>query len=135
MTVREREQKMLDMLVTPAVLSVLKAVTVVEYGSENFIRVLGVVGMRILWQGVADVFLIPCHDLNRRNTIGFVRQVKNAIQIGRDEYRIRRYQTAAPDDELHNRWLSFMGFEEEGLMKEYNIDGEDYRLWALRQHY
>lgn len=135
MELREREKSMLDTLATPEALSVLKAVTVVEYGPDDFTRVLGVVGMRLMWEGVADVFLIPRLRLNKRNTIGFVRQVKSAIKIAQDEYRIRRFQTVAVDDELHNRWLSFIGFEEEGLMKEYSVSGEDYKLWALRQLY
>lgn len=135
MELREREKTMLDMLATPEALTILKAVTIVEYGPDDFIRVLGVVGMRLMWEGVADVFLIPCLHLNKRNTIGFVRQVKAAMKIARDEYRIRRFQTVAVDDELHNRWLSFIGFEEEGLMKEYSVSGEDYKLWALRQLY
>jgi hypothetical protein len=57
------------------------------------------------------------------------------MQIAKDEYGIRRFQTVAVDDNLHNRWLSFIGFEVEGLMKEYSVDGEDYKLWALRQLY
>lgn len=135
MELREREKTMLDILATPEVLNTLKALTVVEYGADDFIRVLGVVGMRIMWPGVADVFLIPCLRLGKRNTIGFVRQVKCAMKIAQDEYRIRRFQTVAVDDDLHNRWLSFVGFEEEGLMKEYSVAGEDYKLWALRQLY
>lgn len=135
MELREREKSMLNLLATPEALSILKALTIVEYGQDDFIRVIGVVGMRIMWPGVADVFLIPCLRLNKRNTIGFVKQVKCAMKIAQDEYRIRRFQTVAVDDDLHNRWLTFIGFEEEGLMKEYSVTGEDYKLWALRQLY
>lgn len=132
MTVRDRERRTLEMT-SPEFFSSIVAGTVVEYGDDGFIRVLGVVGMRGMWPGVADVFLIPCTNLSKRNTIAFVRQVRNAMKIARDEYGIRRFQTVAVNDELHNRWLSFMGFEEEGLMKEYSINCEDYKLWALRQ--
>lgn len=132
MTLRDREKQTLSMT-TPEFFNVIKAATVVEYGADDFIRILGVVGMRGMWPGVADVFLIPCANLSKRNTIAFVRRVRNAMQIARDEYGIRRFQTVAVDDELHNRWLTFMGFEEEGLMKEYSVNCEDYKLWALRQ--
>jgi len=132
MTLRDREKQTLGMA-SPEFFSSIRAVTIVEYGDDDFIRVLGVVGIRGMWTGVADVFLIPCTNLSKRNTIAFVRQVKNAITIAKDEYGVRRFQTVALDDELHNRWLSFMGFVEEGLMKEYSVNCEDYKLWALRQ--
>lgn len=133
MDLRERERQVLEIFGSPEISNTAKAVTVVEYGEDGFFRVLGVIGMRIMWQGVADVFLIPCKNLKERNIIAFVRQVKNALKIARDEYGIRRFQTASLDDEMHNRWHRFLGFEDEGTMKEYSINGEDYKQWALRQ--
>jgi hypothetical protein len=132
MVVRDREQNILE-TASPDFFVAIAALTVVEFGEDGFVRVLGVIGMRRLWAGVADVFLIPCNNLTKRNTIAFVRQVRNAITIAKDEYGIRRFQTVAVDDELHNRWLSYIGFVEEGLMKEYSVNSEDYKLWALKQ--
>ena len=131
MTLRDREQMALNMA-PPDFFSSIAALTITEFGEDGFFRVLGVIGMRGLWAGVAEVFLIPCNNLTKRNTIAFVRQVRNAIIIAKEEYSIRRFQTVAVDDELHNRWLSYIGFVEEGLMKEYSVNSEDYKLWALK---
>lgn len=132
MELRPREAAL---VATPGMVAALSAswtVTVAEVTEDGFIRVAGVIGARILWHGVADVYLIPCVDLSSRNIIAFVRQIRTALRIASTEARIRRFQTLAVDDPLHNRWLSHLGFEKEGTLKEYNVDKEDYATWALR---
>lgn len=132
MNVRERECKMLNTVSTQEFCNAVKALTVIEIREDGFFMILGILGIRNMWQGVADIFMIPCADLSKHNVVAFVRQVKNAMIVAAEEYNIRRFQTVAVNDDLHNRWLRHIGFVEEGLMVQYSIDKEDYKLWALR---
>lgn len=44
---------------------------------------------------------------------------------------VRRLQTSSPDDPFHNRWMQFLGFEREGVMRKLGQSGRDYAMWAM----
>lgn len=48
-----------------------------------------------------------------------------------DEYEMRRLQsTCRADIETHIRYLEYMGFEREGLLRRFGRNGEDYIMYA-----
>ena len=62
-------------------------------------------------------------------SIGFAKCIKRALNSGIFE-TYHRIQIQAMDDDLHNRWLKFLGFELEGVFKKYDAQGNDYKMWA-----
>lgn len=45
------------------------------------------------------------------------------------EYGLRRLETLCINDEFHDRWMSFMGFEEEGIKRQW-LNETDYKMWG-----
>lgn len=91
-------------------------------------RILGVMGFYELWPGVCELFILPSKYLHEY-PIQFARCVKRVVNSGVfDSYH--RVQIQALDDDLHNRWLSFLQFSLEGVLKKYDSQGNDYKIWA-----
>jgi hypothetical protein len=59
----------------------------------------------------------------------FSRSVKNELFSLKRKYR--RIQAIAKDDEFHGRWLSWLGFKREGVLRKYNFEGEDMVIWGM----
>jgi len=91
-------------------------------------RVIAVFGFIEMWPGVCEVFVLPSKYLHQYS-IGFAKCVKRALNSGIFE-TYHRIQIQAMDDDLHNRWLKFLGFELEGVFKKYDAQGNDYKMWA-----
>lgn len=45
------------------------------------------------------------------------------------DFSLNRYETVCLNDDLHNRWMRFLGFEREGVKKSY-INGVDYAMFG-----
>lgn len=91
-------------------------------------RILAVMGYYELWPGVCELFVLPSKYLPEY-PIQFARCVRRTLNSGIfKEYH--RVQIHALDDDLHNRWLSFLKFSLEGVLKKYDSKGNDYKIWA-----
>lgn len=91
-------------------------------------RILGVMGYYELWPGVCELFVIPSKYLPEY-PIQFARCVKRVVNSGIFE-SYNRVQIHALDDDLHNRWLAFLRFDMEGILKKYDTNGNTYKIWA-----
>lgn len=99
--------------------------TLVEDG-----RILAIIGFTDLWPGVIEVWVLPSVYANlypRKFLRGIKRQLDGLIE-GLQPHRI---QTMAIADVKHDKWMRFMGFEDEGLRRKYTADQVDYRSWAI----
>ena len=78
--------------------------------------------------GHYHIFLIPSVNLNKHSMV-IAKLVKKWFHelIGSDGF-IRAETIAFPDD-LHNRWLSFLGMEKEGYVRK-AFGTKDYELWG-----
>ena len=80
----------------------------------------GFAGMGILWSAVgrgAGPHFVPLHRAARR-----------LIEI----QNMRRIEAAIECDFTNgSRWLEMLGFQREGRMTAYGLDGEDFYLYAL----
>jgi hypothetical protein len=90
--------------------------------------VLGVLGAVPTMPGVCEVFIVASED-QQRFPLVFVRGVREELYTLRSKYR--RIQAISKNDKFHSRWLSWLGFEREGLMKKYGLNGEDMLMWGL----
>ncbi len=63
--------------------------------------------------------------------IATTKSVKVMIRKLESKYKIRRLQTLCLKGvEIHRKWLEFLGFEFEGELKNYGINGETYFRYA-----
>ena len=90
--------------------------------------ILGILGVVPVLPGVCEVFVIASKD-QLKFPMTFARAVKK--EIGQLRLKYRRIQATAKDDAFHNRWLSWLKFEREGVLKSFGLDGEDMVMWGL----
>jgi hypothetical protein len=90
--------------------------------------VLGVIGAVPTVPGVCEVFIVATED-QREHSIGFAKLIRKQLFTLRKEYR--RIQAVSVADEFHYRWLSWLGFKAEGVLKKYGLSGEDMIMWGL----
>ena len=124
MDIREHEREMLEMT------DYLKSL------QERSIACTGIVDGRIMCcggvapyrNGNSDVWLIPSVHLNTAK-FTFTRELRKWLFQVREDLSLTRMQTFSIEDDLHNRWMRFLGFTKEGVMRKYN-KGMDYGVWG-----
>lgn len=92
--------------------------------------VLGVIGFVQIGPGVIESFLIPSVYLSE-NKFAFARTISYYKREAIQHYQWHRLQIVTPDDELHIRWATFLGFEREGTLRKFGINGEDHIMWSI----
>lgn len=92
-------------------------------------RIITFSGFYIIWPGVAEVWNIPTIYLPQHARM-FARKIKGYLTAIAETFNLHRMQTAAPDNELHERWLTWIGFTKEGTMPQYTFKKETYCMWG-----
>lgn len=91
-------------------------------------RVICCGGVSPFLMGNAEIWLIPSVYVERDPMI-FARNLRKHLFNIRRDLALSRMQTSCIDDELHNRWMEFLGFTKEGHMKKF-YNGVNYNLWG-----
>lgn len=99
--------------------------TLVSADGKTILGVLGVVPMT---PGVCEVFIIASEQ-QKDHPLTFARAIRKELFTLKAKFR--RIQAVSKPDAFHRRWLSWLGFLEEGLLKKYGLDGEDMLMWGL----
>ena len=130
MDIRDHEMKLLN--ANPKFLTTLSflenersALTILHKGI-----ILAILGYIEISKGVFEVWIIPSKYIHE-NAISFARLMwyyKNEIF---DKFDWHRLQIVALDDELHNRWVTYLGFEKEGTLRSWNADKQDFNMWSI----
>lgn len=92
-------------------------------------RIVGFSGFLEMWPGVCEVWLIPTVYIHTA-ALPVARTLKGYVRSLSDTFKFHRMQTNAPDDELHNRWMKYLGFECEGVLTQYSQSKINYKMWA-----
>lgn len=92
-------------------------------------RVIACAGFATLWPGVADGWILPSVYL-RDHPMSFAKIIRQWIDNLFKEFALHRFQTTSYDDDFHARWMGWIGFEDEGLLKKYRHDGVSLRRYA-----
>jgi len=93
-------------------------------------RVIGCVGMIMLWQGVGQAWAV-FSPLVKEYGIAVSRAVKRMISHGFDEYCLDRLQIIVqPEEEKNITWAWFLGFEEEGIARRL-VCGKDFLVMSI----
>lgn len=78
--------------------------------------------------GNADIWQIPSVYVKDVKIV-YCKYIRNWIDKTVNDLALRRLETLCLDDELHTRWMSFLGFQREGIKRQW-VEGQDYALWA-----
>ena len=94
-------------------------------------KIITCIGVIPLWEGVYEVWQMPSTHI-KEGKIEYVKTMRELMLKTAKELKAHRFQSCCPADELHDRWMECMGFECEGLLKEYSRFKEDFKIWARR---
>lgn len=124
MNLREHEHILLQ---NPNMLEMLEggiAVTAVADG-----RVSCAYGINPYLKGVADIWLLPSIYIESVDGMKLARRAKAWLEEMREDLNLHRMETLCLADDLHDRWMTFLGFECEGVKRKY-CGGNDYKMWG-----
>jgi len=91
--------------------------------------VLGVVGYVPIVPGTYEVWLIPSSHIST-HSLAFAKLLRYYKEEIMPSFEWHRLQMVAPNDELHERWASFLGFQKEGILRQWGHDKMDYVMWS-----
>lgn len=85
-------------------------------------------GVRMIHPGCGEIWLIPTIHIHD-HTKTFVKGLREWLFSVRKDLGLYRMQTICLNDDLHNRWMRFLGFEKEGIFRKF-MQGRDYAVYA-----
>ena len=91
--------------------------------------VLGIVGHVQVIPGTYEVWLIPSEYISS-HSLAFAKLLSYYIREIMPTFDWHRLQMVSPEDGLHTRWAKFLGFEEEGTLRQWGHDKKDYTMWS-----
>lgn len=87
-------------------------------------------GIFPVWDGLGEAWLIPS-DQVANYKIKMIRTLRQHIDLITEEDGLRRLQATVRDDfDIAKKFIEFLGFKREGLMKNYGPDGTDHIMYA-----
>ena len=93
-------------------------------------RILCCAGFSIMWPGVADGWIIPSIYVSDA-PISFCKTIRAYCKEIMETMNVHRLQTTSYDDAFHKRWMEWLGFERECIMKKYTQEGTNMCLYAM----
>ncbi len=109
------------------VLAETGATVTVFYGDE----VLCVLGLYEMYKGVCEIWILPSVTVAKHGLI-FARVMKKLLKQVWDMNYYHRVQISALNDNLHNRFFSWLEFDLEtpNGMKNFTINKCNYNMWS-----
>lgn len=106
---------------------------IVGFTLEDSGTVLAVGGVHVMWFGAGEGWVLvspECLDI----PASFARYAKRQFNSILQETNLRRVQASIHvNDERAYRFAEWLGFEDEGIMRKYGVDGGDYYRMARVQ--
>ncbi len=90
-------------------------------------QVAAIGGLVPIWPGRAVMYLRVADGITHQ-WICLFREAKKLIRQGLKDYHRLEAQSEFPESE---RWLQMLGFEFEGVMRKYRVDGQDVKMWSI----
>ena len=88
-------------------------------------------GIFDVWKGVGEAWLLGSSILNERG-IALTRIIARRFKVIIKTQKYKRIQSVVHSDwEISQKFVKFLGFKNEGLMKNYGPDGDDYIRYSI----
>lgn len=92
-------------------------------------KILGVCGYIEIWKGVLEVFVLPCKSI-KQHPVSFHKKCLETLAYWMTATRAHRLQTTSLANQDTDKWMTMLGFECEGTLKQYSATKQDYKQWA-----
>ena len=93
-------------------------------------EILGIAGCVMMWKGVGDAYLIGT-DRIEENSISVARTLKRGLKLIEDNLNLHRIQATVQEDyTISRRWVEWMGFKPEGVLKKFSPEEDNYVMYA-----
>lgn len=88
-----------------------------------------IIGLTKLYDGVGQTWQLPNYGMIRKHLKESVRALKSLENtfFNKGYWRIFTYCEC---DYVHTKWMKFLGYTREGLLKKHSYNGEDVFIWA-----
>src|SRR5688572_2320751 len=126
-----RELERVQLEADPRTLAKFQALEASHQGA-TFIRegrIIAFMGYMEMWPGVIEIWSFPSKYI-LEYAFTYLRQAKTYLDAIERDFKPHRMQTSALADSVHDRWMYYLGFEEEGYMPKYSVNQLDYRMWG-----
>lgn len=102
------------------------AVSVLQFG-----KTIGVFGSSKIWNGLEEAWFLV-DEATRRYGIAMTKVAKKFISLKFQEDSLNRLQiTVRLNDIRAYKWAKCLGFQTDGVMKQFGPDGSDYYMMAI----
>jgi hypothetical protein len=88
-------------------------------------RILTCFGYIEHWPGMIEIWQLPSKYIYEKPIV-FSKTIKTYIEELAKKHKWHRMQTVAPDDDVHRHWMEWLGFQKEGLLRQYTHKKQDY---------
>jgi len=93
-------------------------------------EIIAFAGCIVHWKGVADAYLIGSNKIEE-NKISVARAVLNGLKLIEDNFKLHRLQVTVREDyKVSRNWVEWMGFKQEGVLKNFSPEGDNYVMYA-----
>lgn len=92
-------------------------------------EVLTIVGFLELLPGTYELWQLPSVHIPS-DSFTYSRSLADLFEYEASKIKPRRVQSHCLKDGINGRWMKFLGFEKEGLLKAYGPGGEDYEIFG-----
>lgn len=92
-------------------------------------RIIMCAGFMDMWEGVCELWQIPTVYVHLCPVL-FAKTTRAYIESIAETFKYRRLQTASLADDVNDRWMTYLGFTQEGTMQQYTVTGQAYKMWA-----
>ncbi len=87
-------------------------------------------GIFPIWNGTGEAWLIPSDDIPKYK-LQIIKTLKNHIKTITEEDELHRLQATVRDDfDVAKRFIEFLGFKREGLLKNFGPDRCDHIMYS-----
>ena len=94
-------------------------------------KIIACAGVRILWPGCGEAWAIFCNEIHRHK-IEIHKNITAYLKIIINDFKLRRIQAyVRADVPVAVDYIEHMGFEREGLLRKFGLDGEDQYIYAM----
>ena len=91
-------------------------------------RVIAVFGIRYIWNGLAEMWMIPSKDIHK-NAMSLVRGARALTDTAIRDYEIKRLQICVKvENDVALRFAKSLGFSVESVMTKFGPEGADYYM-------
>lgn len=102
------------------------AISVLQHGET-----LGIFGATKIWNGLEEAWFLV-DEVTRRYGMAMTKVAKKFIFLKFQEDSLNRLQiTVRSDDIRAYRWAKCLGFQTDGVMKQFGPDGSDFYMMAI----